>query len=357
MYVLIKYFVFFNLLLLLYTDNLFANQEGTESARLYTTREEQRDTGIKHQLTPWLILAGLAEGEWESQSFSIKNSQKVDRVKDHSANLQFAINIQPLEWVKADLVYQYESNEEMWELDEGVFIFDLDNWELTLGKHDLAFGEFFSNFASGPILELGEIKETGVTLSYNHEENLELSFSAYRSSPHKKDSSDRLDFGFSLTSWLTDDFSFGLSYLSDLADSDKQLLDEFGNVYEQRISGMSTYFLWVHQDFELSVEVLGATGKFSEFLSDRNQPWAWNIELSYCINTSFTCAYRLEGSQELEDEPELQTGFALNYRLYKTASISFDVLHGRYTGMLATDENNQPYKSVNTVSAQLSVAF
>jgi len=33
------------------------------------------------------------------------------------------------------------------------------------------------------------------------------------------------------------------------------------------------------------------------------------------------------------------------------------MLHGRYKGMLATDENGQPYKSVNTVAAQLSIAF
>lgn len=353
----VKSVILLTFLPLLSDNPLSANQVNEESARLYTSRKEQRETGIKHKLTPWLTLAGLAEADWESKSYAAESSNRVDREQDPGSNLQLAINIDPNEMFEANIVYEYDSQDRMWTLDEGVLTIEVDDWELTLGKHDLAFGEFFSNFATGPILELGEIKQTGATLSYELEETIKFSFSAYRSSPHKIDSSDRLDFGFSITSWLTDDFSFGLSYLSDLADSDRQLLDDFGNVYEQRISGMSTYFLWVKHEYELSIEVLGATGKFSEFESDRNQPWAWNIELSYCISPSFTCAFRLEGSQELQDEPEIQGGVALNYRLYKYASLSFDMLHGRYKGMLATDENSQPYKSVNTVAAQLSIAF
>ena len=354
---LLKYLIFLNILVFLSLNLSSAAASGYDSARLYTTREEQRETGIKHPINSWLTLAGLMEADWQSLSFTSKNTHLVDRHKESAANLQLAANMLANDHIEANMVYEYNTADRTWELDEAVLQFSIDNWELTLGQHDLAFGEFYSHFASGPIIEFGELKETGATLSYEHKDIFKFSFSAYRSSPHKINSSNRLDFGVSLSSWLSDDISLGISYLSDLADSDELLLDEFGNVYDQRIAGMSTYFLMIQNNYELSVEVLGATGKFSEFLSDRDQPWAWNIELTYCISPIFTCTYRLEGSHELQNAPSLQTGLAINYRVYKYAAFSFNLLHGHYKGTLATDENKQPYESVNTLAAELSIAF
>jgi hypothetical protein len=51
-----------------FPEYVFAADE-YEEPRLYTTREEKREAGVKHHLTPWLTASGLAELQWDWQNY------------------------------------------------------------------------------------------------------------------------------------------------------------------------------------------------------------------------------------------------------------------------------------------------
>lgn len=54
-------------------------------------------------------------------------------------------------------------------------------------------------------------------------------------------SNDRLDWGFVFETTPFENGSFGVSYLSDLADSDEEFLGDFNNRFEKRVPAVSAY--------------------------------------------------------------------------------------------------------------------
>lgn len=328
-----------------------------DQSRLYSTREERREAGVKHEITPWLTIAGLAEFEWEWKKFDYRSLDGNDYIKNNSASVQLGIDIMPLDWTLVEIITEYDTDANELFLDEATIAFEHDAWELVIGKQALDFGVFFSHFASGPILEFGETTDYAVTLAYNYQDIFDVHVSAFRGDAHKTNSNDKLDWSAALETWLTDYLSFGMSFSSDLAEADTSLLGDFGNNYQKKVPALSGYLLWVGENYEITLEALGAIRDFRELDTDRNQPIAWNMEFVHFVTPKIDWALRLEGSYELEDEPELQVGIALNYRLHKNIYLSTEILHGFFKDDLATDDRNNAYKSVTSLGALLSVAF
>ena len=242
-------------------------------------------------------------------------------------------------------------------LDEATLAFEYDDWELKVGKQTLDFGVFYGHFASGPAIEFGETNAYSATFAYNHQDKLEVSASVYRGDARRINSKDRLDWSMAFKSWLTDNISFGMSYLSDLADADSGLLKDSGHRFQDKVPGLSGYLLWVGDNFEVSLEGLGSVGDFHGMDRDRNEPIAWDLEFVYFISTKLSWAVRLEGSHELEDTPEIQAGIALNYRIHKNIALTAEVLQGYFKGDLATDDTGNAYDEVTTLGALVSIAF
>jgi hypothetical protein len=334
--------------------------DNSRTSRLYRTREEQRDAGLQRKITPWLTVSGLAEGEVQYEDFDTKEGTADDSGRDDSASLQTGLILSPVDFASAEAILEYDTDNDKVEADEAFLSFEISPWELTLGKQYTPLGVYFSNFATGPILEFGETRAKEVaTLAYGPSDDFDIFFTAYRGRARKQGkNSGEWNWALGTEFWLNDAWSFGLSYQSDLADSDSRLLEDDNDRYTRQVAAVSGYILWAVDWFEFTLEALSATGSFKELDSDRNKPWAWNAELVHFYpGTNFEIAFRIEGSQELEDEPGYQFGPAITWRTGKNASITLEYLHGEFRDELATTENDDPYDHVDRVGAKLSVAF
>ena len=328
-----------------------------DQSRLYSTREEKREAGVRHEITPWLIAYGLAELEGDWQRFTLRSNGGDDHLNNNSASVQIGFDVIPTDWLRSEILTEYDTDTDQINLDEATLAIEKNAWEIVFGKQVLDFGVYYSHFVSGPILEFGETNAHSVTLAYSHHDKLDLTASVYRGDVHKQNSNDRLEWSAAFEAWPTDNLSIGMSFLSDLADSDAHLLKGSGNSYKNKTPALSGYLLWVEEYFEISLEALGAIRKFRELDADQNQPMAWNIEYVYFLSPEVDWSIRLEGSMDLEDEPELQTGIAMNYRLHKNIYLTTEVLYGLFKGDLATDDNGRAYDSVITAAALLNIAF
>ncbi len=333
--------------------------EESPTPRLYRTREEQREAGLQRPITPWLKVSGLAEFETLYQDFDPEEGVSDDTGRDQSVTLQLGLIATPWEFATAELLLEYDSDEDRVTADEAVLSLEAGDWELALGKQYLPFGVYFSNFVSGPLLEFGETQASEVaTLAYGPSDDLEMSLSLYRGRARSADNNaGGWDWGLATEFWFNDAWSLGASYQSDLADADSRLLEDANDRYSRRVSGVSAYVLWAGEAFEMTLEGLAATGSFRELDSDRDRPRAWNAELAYVKNAHFEIALRVEGSRELEDEPEYQFGPAVTWRMGRHASLTLEYLRGEFSGELATNEEDEPYDHVDRVGAMLSAAF
>ncbi len=337
---------------------LLAETVEDESVRLYRTRAEKREAGLHRQLTPWLTLSGLVELEWNKDRFSVARNADVIRQEDQALTVQVGLIATPLEGVNAELVLEYDTDTDRVKTEEFIIGAESDPWELVVGKQYLPFGEYFSRFVTGPIIELGETRDTAATLTHDFSDRLDLSMSVYQGVAGELDRNNRgLDWTLAMEAWPQQNLALGLSYQTDLADADSRLLADNDNRFIRKVPGLSGYILWIDDNFELTFEALGTTRSFIEFETDRDQPWAWNLELGLFPHHRFDLALRVEGSRELEDEPHLQYGAAVTFLLHRYVTLTFEYLHGHFRDDLATDVDDNPLDDVNRFGAQLSVAF
>lgn len=341
---------------------LGAAGDESDQARIYTTREERRDAGIKHALAEWLVAAGLLEVETLEARSSLFDDPVRSRDGEYSGTIQLGVEVMPASGVKLELISELEHDSETGtddpKLDEAVLSVEAGDFELELGTLYLPFGVYFSRFVSGPLIELGETRAHAAALSYGPDDRLDFVAFAYRgrARPAASDSR-RWDWGAALEISPLPFATAGISYLSDLADSDEDLLDEARGRYERRVDALSAYAVAGAGRFEASAEWLAALRNFRELEADRSRPRAWNIELAYAVHEDLDFALRAEGSRELEDAPRLQYGIALTWRTTGIASLTAEYLHARFERGLAEDRAERPIEDRDQFGAQLAIEF
>lgn len=330
------------------------------ATHIYRTREERREAGIKHEITPWLSLSGLAEIEASYNDYSINQGDDDASGGEDSATLQLSADLNLFNLAVAEFVLEYDTNLDKTVVDEAIITFAQDPWELSLGRQYTPFGVYYSNFVSGPLLEFGETRANSMTsLAYGPSDQLDLIFAVYQGAAREQASdAKRWDWAFALESEINENWSAGWSYQSDLSDADSRPLEETDNRYTRRVPGISAYIFWAGRRFEVTLEAVAATRSFNELDSSKNQPRAWNVEIVHFIDDrDLALAVRLEGSEELEDEPRIQFGTALTWRLGKNAYLILEYLHGEFEDQLATNNEDEPYEHVDRVSGKFSLAF
>lgn len=326
------------------------------TSRLYRTRDEKREAGVRRQWTPWLSTTSLAELEWESEKYSGPDSQQT--ISEEIATLQLGVKLEPADLLTGELILEYDTELDDLFIDEGALELDFGRWELVLGKYYLPFGEYYSNFFTDPILQLGEVRAYAVSLAHDFGGDTDLSVFAYRSHARpESDSGDKTDFGIAFEARPHEQLLLYLSYLSDLADSDEKILEDQNNRYARKVPGVSGQVLWLSEDYEVSFEALAATKQFKELDPDRNQPFAWNLEFVYAPHPQIDLTLRIEGSKEIEDAPKLRYGLAFNARIHRNVSFTLEALHGRFADDLAVADDDEPFTHINTLAAQVVIAF
>ena len=334
--------------------------DGAPDIRIYRTREEQREAGVEHEITPWLTLSGLAEVEVTDDNFSIDHGRDDASGREETGTIQLGLALDVLELAQFETVIEYDTDVDDWEVDEAFATFEHGPWELSVGRQYTPFGVYFSNFVSGPLLEFGETRANrAFILAYDASDALEVSLTSYRGGARKQgDNAERWDWVFAMEAEVNDNWSAGWSYQTDLADADSRLLEDEDDRYSRRVPAVSGYLLWTGQRYEFTLEALGAVRSFKELDGDRDQPWAWNAEVLYCFGSyNIDLAFRVEGSNELEDEPHIQFGPALTWRIGKYASLTLEYLHGEFKDQIATNDDDEPYDHVDRVGGIFTVEF
>jgi len=326
--------------------------------RVYRTPEERREAGLKYQLKPWLLVSGLAEAEWVGERFKSRKKTQHTRQQDGSGDLQLGLTAIPEKYLKAELILDYDTDTKRLDSDELTAELATDSWELTFGKLYLPFGEFYSNFITGPALEFGETRDWGAVLTYGPNDLLDISAFTYRGNASKSASNGRsADWGLAFESSAAEYGTVGFSYLSDLADSQARLLQSTNDRYKTRVPGWSAYGVLGTDKWEITMEILAALRSFSELERDRNKPLAWNLEFAHFNDNYFEWALRIEGSHELEDAPELQVGTAFTWRIIQHTSFSLEYLHGKFKRDLAEDGRGKTIMNRDQLGIQISVEF
>ena len=326
------------------------------SSRFYRTRDERREAGVERRWTPWLSTTSLAELEWITERYSAAGNDL--NVNEKVATLQLGVRLEPVDFLNAEIILEYDTETDDLFMDEGAVIAESEPWELAIGKYYLPFGQYYTSFITDPVLILGEYRTTAATVAYDFGNGTELSVFGYRGRERSAGNrNDSVDFGIAFETRPHDQLVLHLSGLTGLADSGDDILEDQDGRVDGNVPGLSGQILWLADDYEISFEALGAITSFRDLGPDRNQPFAWNLELVYVAHPKFDVTLRIEGSREIEDAPELRYGLAFNARIYRDVSFTIEALHGRFAEDLAVDDDGVPFTHVNAISAQFDIAF
>ena len=347
------------LVILLFGGSAFGQEETpaqdeSEQARGYTTREERRSAGLKYKITDQITLTGLFESEYIYEGFKLDDDSRAHE-DEFSAPLQLGLEMVASSWAKVELVYEFDIaiNEHI--LDEAILILEAGDFDVELGKVYMPFGEYFSHFVTGPILEFGETRDAGAVLSYTPDDRIDLSTFVYKGRALQEDpDSSSLDWGFSAE---YSPFEFGtlaISYLSDLADSQEHFLSESNHRYENRVPALSGYALIGYGAFEVTAEFVHALSSFEELDAEQNKPRAWNLELAYYPRNDLELAFRYERSKEFEDGPTYKIGFGATWHASKHVYVSLEYLHGKFRREFSEESEDPEPRTLHQFGARIS---
>lgn len=333
-------------------------QAQADSILMYRTPQERRESGIKHFLTDWWSVAGLVELEYQTERYALSESSGHSYQDEDSGSIQIATELNPLSWAQTEFVYEYELDTNKHIVDEAIGVIEVDDFSLEFGKMEVPFGEYFSYFASGPIVEIGETKAKGLVLVYDVNNLAELSMFIYDGRREQAGSSNHsLDWGFALESSPVEWSTLGLSYISDLADSMEGFLSGYDLPHRRRTSGLSTYLTVTAYSFDFTFEYLGALSRFEELEAEINKPEAWNFEVAQLLTEDIIAALRFEGSGEVQDVPHLSAGLSVSWRISERVLIAVDCLRGWYKQGLTADSNDRDIDNRNIFLGQIRVVL
>lgn len=327
-----------------------------DTDRRYITREERRDEAPEHEITEWLSWAALAEAEYVDTRFDTFEQASGTRNRDAGWTVEALLLAEPLSWLAGELVFEYDSFSDDIVLDEAFVAAEIGDFELEFGRLFLPFGVYLTHFATGPLLEFGDTRGRGAILSYGADDWLGVSAFVYQGQANKRTRSGRgLDWGLALQVAASDFSTLGLSYISDLADSDEEFLDDSNNRFAARVAGLSGYLILGFGPVEFTAEFVSALGSFEELDDDRDQPRAWNTELAYYPRDAVGLALRYEHSSEFEDAPRRQGGLALLLQPLDGLFLTLEYLVGDYRRGFAPDDEDRDLDTVHRFGALITL--
>ncbi len=326
-------------------------------AELYHTLEEKKAAGLATLLDGHLALSGLIEVEAGYQRSRLRDGGSEAASDLTLATAQLGLGAKATENLGATLALLYEeADQAQIEVDEATI--DLSNgpWQARIGRQYLPFGVFRSHFISDPLtLELGETRETALRGGF-HLDRIALEAFIFNGDAEQtgKDSQLR-DFGASLSLTPVDGLELAASYLSDLADSDSELV---GSVFSRRVGAWSAAAVASFGPLELSGEYLGALRSFAAADLDiagdgsGDRPRAWNLEAAWYPCDSVEFAVRLEGSDQFAGQPQRQYGLGSSWGFHQHATLALEYLHGRFDQTFGDGA-----KARDLATIQLALAF
>jgi hypothetical protein len=313
-----------------------------------------------------ITLSGLieVEGSYEGVDYDDPGTPDEDSSDITLATVELGIDADITKYVGGHVLFLWEDGDDSVGLDEGFIIFDGEDvvpLYINIGQLYVPFGNFESHFISDPLtLEIGETSEGAVKAGYTNEW-VEACVSVYNGDVDEAGDEDNHidDFvaSINITPTISEDFSisFGVSYISNIAESDG-LEDETSGTIEEDVAGMGAFASIAYKErFFLELEYVSAIDNFhAGDLSFDNgsrdlEPETWNIEFAFLPTEDLELAVRYEGGNDLGDDflPDTRYGGIVSYSLFEATNLAVEYLHSSY------DNNDES----DTVTVQLGVEF
>ena len=331
-----------------------------ESARIYRTPEERRDAGLGREITEWLTISSLVEFEDERQRSEFNDNKTLTENERATLTLQIGLDLAISEWLRAELIFEAESNgaNNHSQLDEGFISAEIEEWGIEIGRQSVPFGEYYSHFVTGPLLEFGETRADSLIVDYEIADHVELTGFVIDSEVRRQTKGDSYDWGARIEfSSENESRVLGISYLSDLAESNEELLKDENNIFERKVPAWNVYGLYGFSQFEVTAEIVSAIHEFAEFEPASDSPSAYNVELAYFPAATVQLAIRTEHSDEFEEAPRQQYGISATWRPVDKFSISIDYLRASYKNGFVVDEDDNELEHSNSIAAQLAMEW
>lgn len=332
--------------------------EGEEdTGRLYLTRSERREVGIRHSLDNWLSASFLLEMEGEAE-WSCLEDRHPDRVR-HSlqGTMQVGLFLALMEHAKAEIVLELDTEARRLLADEAFLSFEMEDWELEVGKMYTPFGVYISHFSTGPLLEYGETRANAVNLSYGPSDWLELSAFLYRSDVIERGRELPLEWGLASEAWLADALKVGFGFQSAMNLGDELVPGEAGNTPSQGVSAVNGYLIWSSEQQEISGEFLAATGTLDEDELRQYRPIAWNMEYAHFYGHDISWALRMEASRGWADSRVYRAGLSLSWRISRQAALTVEYLYTRHQGRKSDLVRTERLDAGERFAVQVSIFF
>ncbi|MDY0269452.1 LbtU family siderophore porin [Trichloromonas sp.] len=289
------------------------------------------------------------------------------------ATAQVELEVEVNENIGGNVVFLYEEAEgedDTVEIDEAIIHLthsvDALGGEIGIygGKMYVPFGMFNSHFISDPLtLELGETNDTALYLDYQWGDWVEFKTGFFNGEVDTADDNNSIDsFVAAVEVTPAEGLSFGLSYISDLAESDGELVsgDLSGDSYRSSVAGGAAYLSASYGPFTFEAEYLAALEDFDRELVDANlaldepsgltgrRPQTWNLELALTPAEGWEVAVKAEQARDFMDDVR-RHGIVVAHGIFRNTSLALEYLHSDGEG-----EDNDP---THTTTAQLAFEF
>lgn len=327
-------------------------------AELYHSLKEKKTPGHATGISDMLSIGGLVEIEGAYVDSELDKVTEADVVL---ATVELAIDADLSESVKGHILLLFEEGGTPLDVDEGTITLTAPyGLTTTLGKFYLPFGNFNSHFITDPqTLELGEINESAVMLGYATGP-IEVSVGAFNGDVHKgpaggSDDENIEDWFASVTVTPNENITFGVSYISDLADTDFDILG--GGPYTEKddVDGISAFISATFGPITIDAEYLGALDDFAvadldlDLDGKGDEPTTFNLEVAFAVSDRLEVAAKVEGNDEFFGLPDEVFGVAASYELFEHTALTVEWLTGEYDTVAGEE--------VTIVGAQLGIEF
>lgn len=335
-----------------------------QGAELYHRLDEKKEAGLSSALTERLSISGLIEVDAFAEGLRYRGDGTESSSDLRLGTAQLGLGVEVIPELRGDLTFLYEqgANDDNVTLDEAYLSYASGSWSGRVGRLYIPFGVYFAHFISDPLTQaLGEAQETALVAGYDRG-LVSVSVFAFNGDAEKDSSESHLrDFGAALTFKPMEDLEFGASFVSDLADTDAELV---GDLYSRRVGAWSAYAIARLGIVELSGELTEALSRFSpadlDIDSDGrgDRPRSWNLELAVDPKENLELALRYEGSREFFEAPEHQYGLCASWGIREHLSLSLEYLRGEFDRDFALkNAADVPAEKRDLVSAQLAFEF
>jgi len=286
------------------------------------------------------------------------------------ATAQFEISVEVNDYLNGYIVFLHEEDAEpSVDIDEALVIltcpaeFLHGQLSLTSGKLYVPFGHFESHFITDPLtLDLGETNDTALYVGWDVADSIALKAGVFSGETDTAGDNDTIDsFVASIEVLPAPGLTLGASYISDLAESDIELVRDdgvLGNVYKSSIPGIGAFLLLARGDFIFVAEYLAATRDFHRTaveaaIADEGdltgrRPRALNLELAYLPFERWEFAVRGERARDFQND-SARYGGVVSHSLMEHVLVGLEYLHSDGKG-----EDNNPS---HTWTGQLAFQF